>query len=212
MSKNIPEFECYSKSYSMNLSMKLCTLGDGGVGKSTFIERVATGKFNSNSKMTIGIDFQSIHIGLDTERGKICTDLAIWDLGGERQFRFILPSYRTGADGGLLFYDVTRPSSMKNLQEWIELWKKHTTPGIPLYLIGTKHDCLIPDLELMVQNTMYNLKKKLAVDKIFLTSSKTGEQIHEVIISIIKDILVYKNVKLPVQELNFQPLIEIMGE
>jgi small GTP-binding protein len=189
-----------SKDEPRIFTLKLCTLGDGGVGKSTFIERVATGKFNSNTMMTIGIDFKSIHIVLDTEEGQILTDIAIWDLGGESQFRFILPTYISGADGGLLLFDVNRVSSMKNLQEWIDIWVRHTKHGTPLYLIGAKHDLLLPNFKQKVYLYTKKIHQELKTTKFFLTSSKTGEEIHEVIINIVKDMLKFKKIKLSVKQ------------
>ncbi|TFG17997.1 MAG: GTP-binding protein [Promethearchaeota archaeon] len=199
MSKIPTNPEEYLKTYTL----KLCTLGDGGVGKTTFVERVATGIFNHSTKITIGIDIQSIHVVLDTDGEKILIRISVWDLGGENQFRFILPTYITGADGGLLLFDVSQVRSMRNLHEWADLWREHTTPGIPLYLVGAKYDCLVPRFEPTIRSTMQTLKKQLSADKCFLTSSKTGEQIYEVIISIIIDMLQFKKINLKLQEENF---------
>lgn len=193
-----------SEKYLKVLTLKLCTLGDGGVGKSTFVERVSTGVFNSNTKMTIGIDIHAFHVVLDTEKGKILTKISVWDLGGEDQFRFILPTYLTGADGGLLLYDVSRASSMNNLPDWTDLWRKHTLPGIPLYLIGSKSDRISPSNEPMIQSTMKTLTKQLSIKKKYLASSKTGENIHDVTISIIKDMLRFKKIRIKIKKEKFR--------
>ena len=36
---------------------KMCIFGDGGVGKTTLINRYISGKFSEDFKMTIGVDF-----------------------------------------------------------------------------------------------------------------------------------------------------------
>ncbi len=177
-------------------SLKLCTLGDGGVGKSTLVERIATGIFNSNTKITIGIDIKSIHLEMETEEEKILIEIAVWDLGGEKQFRFILPSYICGADGALLLFDVNRFRTMENLKEWVDLWRKNTLPGTPLYLIGAQYDRLIPNYKTRVQTEIREMSKVFSADKYFLTSSKTGEQIQEVISNIVKDMLWFKKINL----------------
>lgn len=50
-----------SKLESGYYAVKLCIMGDGGVGKTTLVERLSTGRFNPTTKMTIGIDFSLIH-------------------------------------------------------------------------------------------------------------------------------------------------------
>ena len=51
-------------------TVKLCIMGDGGVGKTTLIERLSTGRFNPITKMTIGIDFSLIHHIVSTKSGE----------------------------------------------------------------------------------------------------------------------------------------------
>ncbi len=172
-------------------TLKLCMLGDGGVGKSTFVERLVTGQFNNRTKMTIGIDFQLITMLL----GELKLDIAVWDLGGESQFRFILPTYISGADGALLLFDLSRSSTMDNLVEWADIWRKNTEAGIPLYLIGAKVDRINPNLETIIETTVFQLKQKLNINKHFLTSSKTGVMIGDVITSMAKDIVEFKILK-----------------
>ncbi len=105
-------------------------LGDGGVGKTTFIERIVTGKFNSSTKMTIGVDFQVLHRVLNSDgEDPMNLTISVWDLGGENQFRFILPSYITGANGGLLMYDASRYITSTHLAEWVELWRRKHKKG-----------------------------------------------------------------------------------
>lgn len=169
-------------------------LGDGGVGKSTFVERLATGRFNNATKMTIGIDFQLIHLVLDDDKEEpIKVDVAVWDLGGESQFRFILPHYITGADGALLLFDLSRIRTIDNLSEWVSIWKQNTHKNTPLYLIGAKHDTLNEHFKPILDSNIQDLKTKLEISKHYLTSSKTGTMVNEVITSMAKDMLEFKS-------------------
>ncbi|MBY9019015.1 MAG: GTP-binding protein, partial [Candidatus Lokiarchaeota archaeon] len=81
---------------------KILVVGDGGIGKSTMIQRLITGKY-IEQKITIGTDLASWSI----EIGNLVIKLQIWDFAGERRFRFFLPNYSRGADGCLLCYDIT---------------------------------------------------------------------------------------------------------
>jgi small GTP-binding protein len=115
---------------------KICIFGDGGVGKTTLVNRYVTGVFHDGTHMTIGIEF---HIKKLEIEGKKVT-LQIWDFAGEDQFRFLLPSYVKGASGGIFMYDITRESSLSNLPNWFEVFKEGVDKNIPIIMAGGKAD------------------------------------------------------------------------
>jgi GTP-binding nuclear protein Ran len=165
-------------------------MGDGGVGKTTFVERIVTGKFNSSTKMTIGVDFQVIQQVVELEdEDPIQLTISVWDLGGESQFRFILPSYIKGANGGLLMYDASRYLTSTHLPDWVDLWRKHTKEGIPLILIGSKLDVVQRGSMSLIEPEINRLKEDLQIDTHFLVSSKTGENVTDVLELIAKEMV-----------------------
>jgi len=118
---------------------KICLFGDGGVGKTTLVTRYLTGVFKGNSTITIGVDF---HIKKIEVENKIVT-LQIWDFAGEDRFRFLLPSYVVGASGGVFMYDITRFSTLKNFNDWINIFKKGFIGDkrqLPIIMVGGKLD------------------------------------------------------------------------
>jgi small GTP-binding protein len=115
---------------------KICIFGDGGVGKTTLVNRYVTGVFHDGTQMTIGVEF---HIKKLEIEGKKVT-LQIWDFAGEDQFRFLLPSYVNGASGGIFMYDITRESSLSNLPDWFEVFQKGIDQKIPIIMAGGKVD------------------------------------------------------------------------
>ena len=98
---------------------KVCLFGDGGVGKTTLINRYLTGVFKSDESITIGVDFHIKKLIIEEKR----ISLQIWDFAGEERFRFLLPSYVLGASGGIFVYDITRFTSLKNFQDWLDIFK-----------------------------------------------------------------------------------------
>jgi small GTP-binding protein len=115
---------------------KICIFGDGGVGKTTLVNRYVTGVFHDGTQMTIGVEF---HIKkLEIEEKKVT--LQIWDFAGEDQFRFLLPNYVNGASGGIFMYDITRESSLSNLPDWFEVFQKGIDQKIPIIMAGGKVD------------------------------------------------------------------------
>ena len=69
--------------------LKILTAGEGGVGKTTLLQRYVEGKFSEETKMTIGVEFFLKEMEIDE---KHCT-LQLWDFGGQERFRFLLESY-----------------------------------------------------------------------------------------------------------------------
>ncbi|MFX0069993.1 MAG: Rab family GTPase [Candidatus Hermodarchaeota archaeon] len=119
--------------------LKICILGDGGVGKTTLVTRYLTGVFEGRLKITIGVNF---YVKKVEYNNKLFT-LQLWDFAGEDRFRFILPSYLLGASGAIFMYDITRYSSFKNFESWHDVFLKGSERNeaqIPLLMVGSKLD------------------------------------------------------------------------
>jgi small GTP-binding protein len=123
----------------VDATFKICIFGDGGVGKTTLTKRYLTGLFSENEKITIGVDF---HIKILSVEGKI-VQLQIWDFAGENRFRFMLPTYARGSNGGIFMYDITRWPSLKNMDDWLKVFKDGACEGgnnAPIAMVGGKLD------------------------------------------------------------------------
>lgn len=116
-------------------TFKILLLGDASVGKTSFTKRYCYNIFNPSERLTIGVDFHVKTIEQSDQRIK----LQIWDVGGEERFRFLLPTYCLGANAAFLLYDITRPSTLDNISEWIAIVKQKGGP-IPIMLVGAKID------------------------------------------------------------------------
>lgn len=67
---------------------KLVLIGDSGVGKSNLLSRFTKNEFNLESKSTIGVEFATRSINLDSKVIKA----QIWDTAGQERFCFFLLS------------------------------------------------------------------------------------------------------------------------
>lgn len=151
---------------------KILTAGDGGVGKTTLLHRYLEGKFSESTKMTIGVEFFLKEIELE---GHNCT-LQLWDFGGQGRFRFLLESYVLGAKGALLMFDLTRPMTLENLDEWVNICRKNN-PDLPILFLGTKLD-LTEDISVDDEYAK-NFMKELNLFDFLKVSSKTGHNVQE---------------------------------
>jgi len=152
--------------------LKLLTAGDGGVGKTTLLHRYVEGKFSAETKMTIGVEFFLKEIQVD---GQDCT-LQLWDFGGQERFRFLLESYVLGAKGALLMFDLTRPITLENLEQWVSICRK-SDPSLPILFLGTKSDLVD---EIMVDDDYaLEFKERFNLFDYLRVSSKTGENVEK---------------------------------
>jgi len=145
--------------------VKLAVVGDGGVGKSTLISRLATGTFIDKT-MTIGFDVESWTISThgDSESIKV----AAFDFGGQKQFRFFQGSLIIGAKAALIVFDCNSFLSLTKIREWMEL-----IVGVPdenKLLVGNKLDLG----QGVSCEDIQELADEYGIDFI-LVSSKTGE-------------------------------------
>ena len=160
-----------------DLMYKICIFGDGGVGKTTLIGRYLTGVFQSNSEITIGVDFHIKKLYIEDKR----VTLQIWDFAGEDRFRFLLPSYVLGASGGIFMYDITRYSSLRNFQDWLAIFKqgyKGPISQVPIIMVGSKLD--LEYKRAVSRNDAYELAKENGLFGYIECSSKDGQNIEEV--------------------------------
>ena len=150
--------------------LKILTAGEGGVGKTTLLHRYVEGKFSANTKMTIGVEFFLKETEIDMKQ---CT-LQLWDFGGQERFRFLLESYVLGAKGAMLMFDLTRMSSLENLEQWLNIVRKGD-PNLPVLFLGTKLD-LGDDIQVDDDYAMSFLREFNLIDFLKI-SSKTGENV-----------------------------------
>lgn len=156
---------------------KLCIFGDGGVGKTTLIKRFVTKIFKEDTKMTIGTDFSVKNIAL--ESGKVT--LRIWDFAGEERFRVLLPAFAKGADGGIFMFDLTRYSSIKNIEDWLSIFEyfvSDTALRIPIIIVGGKSD--LKDKRSVNAEEAVDLSKSYNLEGYFECSSKTGDKVEDI--------------------------------
>jgi len=159
-----------------DLVFKLVIFGDGGVGKTTLTQRYVTGVFNDGTSMTIGSDFHIKKLQIDDKR----VLLQIWDFAGERQFRFLLPTYVRGASGGIFMYDITRFSSLKNVNEWLTALtsEQDDLKHIPIVCVGGKAD--LEDKRAVTPSMARMIAEEQNFIDLVECSAKTGDKVEKV--------------------------------
>jgi len=117
--------------------IKLLTLGETGVGKTSIILRYTENSFLNSQIYTIGIDCKIKKIKIDNK----IINVLIWDTAGQERFRNITSHYFNNADGILLVYDISNRESFEKLNYWLnEINQKIDKNKINIILVGNKKD------------------------------------------------------------------------
>ncbi|OCT65708.1 ras-related protein Rab-9B [Xenopus laevis] len=123
-----------------SLLLKVILLGDGGVGKSSLMNRYVTNKFDSQAFHTIGVEFLNRDLEVD---GRLVT-LQIWDTAGQERFKSLRTPFYRGADCCLLTFSVDDRQSFENLSSWRKefvLYADVKEPDVfPFVVLGNKVD------------------------------------------------------------------------
>lgn len=167
---------------SKSVVMKILTVGDGGVGKTTLLHRYINGEFLSDTQMTLGVAFFNQQLTIE---GHLVM-LQLWDFGGQEQFRFMLKNYALGARGAILMFDLTRPSTIDHMDEWVQICREDN-PNLPIILVGTKLDMTE---QIMIQDDFAKeLMDSFDLFDYMKISSKSGEGVNDVFQRIAKKLI-----------------------
>ncbi|MCQ2818049.1 MAG: GTP-binding protein [archaeon] len=118
-------------------SFNILVLGESSVGKTCFLTRFSEGKFLGGHSATIGIDAQTKNVKLKDGTN---VRIVIWDTAGQERYRTITKNYYNKADGIILMYDITEPSTFEQVDYWISEIKKNAKESISMCLVGNKID------------------------------------------------------------------------
>lgn len=172
-----------------NVTWKVIVGGQGGVGKTTFLHRYLTDQFLGSTAMTVGVQLHTHSV----ERLGKKIGLILWDLGGQERFRPVQGAYIRGAVAAIMAFDMSRHmATLGQLKEWIKMVRTHASPNIPILLIGTKQDLLDDEDKAMVDEEANAFIKKMDLYKYIPTSSKSGRNVEESVLSLIDVLLLQK--------------------
>ena len=116
--------------------LKLILVGDGGVGKTTFVKRHLTGEFEKKYIATIGVEVHPMEF--TTSKGKI--KFNVWDTAGQEKLAGLKDGYYIDAHCAIIMFDVTSRITYKNVPKWHRDITRICGENIPIVLVGNKVD------------------------------------------------------------------------
>ncbi|KKM14841.1 hypothetical protein LCGC14_1702050, partial [marine sediment metagenome] len=97
-------------------SYKILLLGAPAVGKTSILHRFVKNQFSQDYITSIGINYLTKKINLDEGHH---VKLVIWDIGGQKKFRFLRKDFYEGASGAFVIFDLTRLKTYEAIEEWL---------------------------------------------------------------------------------------------
>lgn len=154
---------------------KLAVLGNGAVGKTSLIRNFCETGFDASYQQTLGLDLYTKTIQLPLSSKEVA--LQIWDIGGQQIGGKMIDNYIYGSHAILFVYDVTNPSSFKDLTDWKDCVNRVFATSVlkpKVVLVGNKVDLL--HLRQVPATEHEKLATENGADSFFV-SSRSGEQV-----------------------------------
>lgn len=167
--------------------MKAVLLGKEYGGKTSLVYRYLHERFSDSVpyQATIGAAFGAKRVEV---AGKPVV-MGIWDTAGSERYEAMSRIYYRGARAAIVCYDLTDKSSFDKTKFWVDELQKNE-PGCRIYLCGTKKDLIGPGKGRREVDCHDVSDYANAIQAtVFETSSKTGENIHEMFLKIAQDFL-----------------------
>jgi len=152
---------------------KVVLIGEGGVGKTSTLNRFVKNQFQEQYILTIGANF----LKKEVKFKKTTVNLIIWDMAGQSRFASFRKNFYTDTSGALLIFDLTRADTYYKLENWIKELNE-SAGEIPFVLIGNKCD-LLEDLGRSIDPIKTEEFARNRNSIYIETSAKTGENVEE---------------------------------
>merc|ERR1712168_604972 len=153
------DFDCLTEQHKMAQeqempTFKLVLVGDGGVGKTTFVKRHMTGEFEKKYVATLGVEVHPLQF--HTNRGAMRFN--VWDTAGQEKFGGLRDGYYIQGQCAIIMFDVTSRVTYKNVPNWHRDLIR-VCDGIPIVLCGNKVD--VKEGKVKAKTITFHRKKNL---------------------------------------------------
>jgi small GTP-binding protein len=159
------------------IKTKICLVGEAAVGKTSLIRRFVQDEFDDRYITTLGakVSKRQVHYDLPGKKS-LQMDITIWDIMGEKGFRDLLrEAFFHGAKGVLAVADLTRYSTLKELDDWVQGVFK-VVGEVPVVYAINKVD-LKDEIMILYGDKEISEAARAFHAPYFYTSAKTGENV-----------------------------------
>jgi len=156
------------------MKVKVCFIGDAGVGKTSLIKRYVLDVFDDRYIATIGTKVTKKIVDVEGKEGQAKVMMLVWDIMGQKGFRELLrEAYFFGAHGAIAVCDMTNKETLEELRYWIKALTD-VAGDVPIVFAGNKAD--LENEQVVKELDLKDLASKYK-SQAFLTSAKTGQNV-----------------------------------
>lgn len=166
----------------LGLALKLLLVGDVGVGKTSLLQRFASGLFPapSGSGSGSGADFCSRSLDVAGER----VTAQVWDVSGQG-LRSVAAAFYRDAAGALLVYDITDRGSFESLDGWHRELRRRCDANLVVLCVGSKADLEEERQVSSDELLQFAEERRLASLE---ASAKSGANVHEAFRRVLQEV------------------------
>ena len=194
--------------------LKVNVVGNGAVGKTAIVNRLATNHFSQEYITTIGSQWLDKMVVMPNGEN---ARLMIFDLAGQTRFDFVRKQYYKDTSGIIFVYDISRKTTIADCWNWVEEACEAITEAVPIAVVGNKIDLRLNASTHIDPSRGESYAKAISDDKgiptLFLeTSAKTGHNIYRLFSEFSEIVVLHKELtdlksNLP----NLEGMVDING-
>ena len=161
-------------THGESAKLKVCVVGDEGVGKTSLIRQFVLSQFDDRYLRTVGVVVHKRVVVVPVERATYPAVITVWDLIGRDDFagRY-REAYFTNSSGVLAVCDLTRPETLDGLGRWLDI-VRGVVADVPIIVLANKRD--LTDHERLAEDDLFAFCELYRVPFVE-TSAKTGENV-----------------------------------
>jgi len=166
---------------AMNV-MKLCCLGDGGVGKTSITIQLCSNHFVEMYDPTIEDSYRKQMV-IDDEA---CM-LEILDTAGQEELTALRDQWIRGAEGFIIVYSITSRGSFEQVSQFRQqILRVHDVEDMPMILVGNKSD--LEHMRAVSSLEGRELSKSFRNASFLEASAKNRQNIDEIFLDIVRTV------------------------
>ena len=170
---------------------KVVLLGDSAVGKTSLMNRFVNNAFSDDYISTVGAKVSKKVVKVSLEDEEYAVSFMLWDIIGSEGYKSTQSRHIAGLNGAIIVSDLSRPETIKKLEEyWIPLLKETTSDVLPpILFVGNKLDLVDKEAADKALSEFGEMDRRVrsakAIDKYdildpyYVTSAKTGHGVEE---------------------------------